>query len=122
MGLPAVERLPGGARALLYAAPTQALGAMVPHRPRHGCDFHRRWSSRCLTSNVLAFTSLGRSTRHLSRGRATTSPLDEEAPGVGAGPLPVAAAVGGVPARGVPPLDATASAYVTSIDTFYVQY
>ena len=31
-------------------------------------------------------------------------------------------AVGGVPARGIPPLDATAGAYVTSIDTFYVQY
>ena len=31
-------------------------------------------------------------------------------------------AVGGVPARGIPPLDATAGAYVTSMDTFYVPY
>ena len=37
-------------------------------------------------------------------------------------PRDPAHAVGGVPARGIPPLDATAGAYVTSIDTFYVQY
>ena len=44
---------------------------------------------------------------------ATPSPRLPRAP---------AHAVGGVPARGIPPLDATAGAYVTSIDTFYVQY
>ena len=31
-------------------------------------------------------------------------------------------AVGGVPERAIPPLAATAGAYVPSIDTFYVQY
>ena len=59
-----------------------ALVRLLGSATRHGsapatacCDFHRRWSSGC-PSNVLASTSLGRSTRHLSRGRATTRPLE----------------------------------------------
>ena len=119
--LPVERGLPGGARALLphkcYAA---LLSAMAPHRPRPAALFVALPQRLPRLSSILALAA-ARDAASLA-ARATTSPLDEEAPGVGAGPLPVTAAAGGVPARGIPPLDATAGAYVTSIDTFYVQY
>jgi len=141
---------------------------MVPHRPRHGCDFHRRCCPSGWLSNVLALaldaaplagpgyyeSSRGHTPRHVrglsSRvrsqcprpcrgdGAGTTGVVlpQPHGDGVAAGvrdiyptatpsprlPRVPAHAVGGVPARGIPPLDATAGAYVTSIDTFYVQY
>ena len=119
----AVQRLPLGARALFSRDSYAALGAMVPHRPRMAAIFIGAGAAAERHSKVLALAARRGTSRVAGLLRVLSRPQAETHPRfVGAGPLPVTAAAGGVPARGIPSLDATAGAYVTSIGTFYVQY